>query len=136
MESLPKANEFVHMDFRQEIKLFVAKVLILGALFSSILGVGIVAEILVLRFFISTTSTAVSASAPNLLFAVAANFLADPAGWLARHSAELETISPEERQALHESVRRLVTQLQPYLDDVQPLMKSIDACKVNPNANR
>ena len=107
------------MNFQQEIKLFTAKLLIVTAVLFVPLAVALVV---------------VNAGMSSISRILAADY-ADPVTWAATTAARLEAMRPERREAVHHSIVTLVAQLQPFIQDLRPLIPAPDGCAAKPNRN-
>ena len=108
-----------HVNFRQELRLFAAKLLIVAAI-----------------FFIPIAATLVVLNATmNSIASRLAMESSEPGDWMAKTAAKLQAMSPERRETLHRDITSIVTQLQPFIEDLRPLLSTSDSCAVKPNGN-
>src|SRR5271168_2584675 len=97
-------HEVDHVNFRQELRLFAAKLLIVAAIFF----IPIAATLVVLN------------AAMNSLASRLAMESSDPADWMTKTAAKLQAMSPERRDTLHRDITSIVTQLRPFIEDLRP----------------
>jgi hypothetical protein len=108
------------MNFQEEMKLFMAKVLVVFVATGILLAVGVVSMAAVVASFSKTFDTKINAA------------IVEQRRWLETVPDRLAALPPEKSVEVHRKISSVVTEIQPYLLDLRPLFEAIyvgDSCK-------
>jgi predicted PurR-regulated permease PerM len=105
------------MDFRDEIRLFISKMLILFIVVGMLLSISLI------------STGAALASLSKILNAKINSLTADQRHWLEEMPNQLVALPPNKRQELHQKLTNFAQEIQPYLVDLQPIFEAISADK-------
>ena len=105
------------MNFRDEIKLFVCKMLILFIVLGMLLSISII------------STGAALASLSKVLDTKINSLAANQRHWLDVIPDQLAALPPDKSQELHHKLANIAAEIQPYLLDLRPIFEAMSADK-------
>ena len=108
------------MNFRDEMKLFISKMLILFVVLGMLLSISVISTGAALASLSKTLNTKIN------------SLVADQRHWLEAIPDQLAALPPDKSQELHHKLANVAGEIQPYLLDLRPIFEAINvdnSCK-------